>query len=112
MHYAGDISQRRGDVMLANAVIWWDYESLASFAIRRCESSYGPYGGGDVWNAVHYIYVYAHKITNSQLNLPHGTKQERAMKKLKTTRMWADAQRDGRPAEHRWRRLFDAAKFD
>jgi len=27
------------------------------------------------------------------------------------TRMWANAQRDGRPAEHRWRRLFNAAKF-
>ena len=37
------------------------------------------------------------------------------------TRMWADAQRDGRPAEYRWRRLrkfrnsipclYDAAKF-
>jgi len=25
--------------------------------------------------------------------------------------MWANAQRDGRPAEHRWRSLFDAAKF-
>jgi len=27
------------------------------------------------------------------------------------TRMWANAQPDGRPAEHRWRRLFNAAKF-
>ena len=27
------------------------------------------------------------------------------------TRMWAKAQRDGRPAEHRWRPLFNAAKF-
>ena len=27
------------------------------------------------------------------------------------TRMWANAQRDGRPAKHRWRPLFDAAKF-
>jgi len=27
------------------------------------------------------------------------------------TRMWANAQRDGRPAEHRWRFLFNAAKF-
>ena len=26
-------------------------------------------------------------------------------------RMWADAQRDGRPAEYRWRPLFNAAKF-
>ena len=27
------------------------------------------------------------------------------------TRMWADAQRDGRPAEYRWRPLFNTAKF-
>jgi len=27
-----------------------------------------------------------------------------------TTRMWANAQPDGRPAEHRWRPLFNAAK--
>ena len=25
--------------------------------------------------------------------------------------MWANAQRDGRPAEYRWRHLFNAAKF-
>jgi len=29
----------------------------------------------------------------------------------KGTRMWASAQPDGRPAEHRWRPLFNAAKF-
>ena len=28
------------------------------------------------------------------------------------TRMWANAQRDGRPAEHKWRPLFNAAKFE
>jgi len=27
------------------------------------------------------------------------------------TRMWANAQLDGHPAEHRWRPLFNAAKF-
>ena len=27
------------------------------------------------------------------------------------TRMWANAQRDGRPVEHRWCPLFNAAKF-
>ena len=27
------------------------------------------------------------------------------------TRMWANAQPDGRPAEHRWRPLFNTAKF-
>ena len=31
--------------------------------------------------------------------------------KKKKTRMWANAQPDGRPAEHRWRPLFNAAKF-
>jgi len=25
--------------------------------------------------------------------------------------MWANAQPDGRPAEHKWRLLFNAAKF-
>jgi len=30
------------------------------------------------------------------------------MKKLE---MWANAQRDGRPAEYRWHPLFNAAKF-
>jgi len=28
-----------------------------------------------------------------------------------TTRMWANAQRDGRPAKYTWRPLFNAAKF-
>ena len=32
-------------------------------------------------------------------------------KKTLQTRMWANAQRDGRPAEYRWRPLFNAAKF-
>ena len=31
--------------------------------------------------------------------------------KINYTRMWANAQPDGRPAEHRWRPLFNAAKF-
>jgi len=30
---------------------------------------------------------------------------------MNKTRMWANAQPDGRPAEHRWRPLFNAAKF-
>jgi len=38
-----------------------------------------------------------------------GKKEER--KKLDETRMWANAQPDGRPAEHRWCPLFNAAKF-
>ena len=30
----------------------------------------------------------------------------------KQLEMWASAQRDGRPAEYRWRPLFNAAKFE
>ena len=29
----------------------------------------------------------------------------------KKLEVWANAQRDGRPAEYRWRPLFNAAKF-
>ena len=38
----------------------------------------------------------------------HGT--YRQSEKL-LTRMWANAQHDGRPAEYRWRPLFNPAKF-
>jgi len=31
--------------------------------------------------------------------------------KYRQLEMWANAQRHGRPAEHRWRPLFNAAKF-
>jgi len=31
--------------------------------------------------------------------------------KLENSRMWADAQRHGRPVEYRWHHLFNAAKF-
>jgi len=34
------------------------------------------------------------------------------MRMKKLTRMWADAQRDGRPAKYRRRLLLNAAKFD
>ena len=32
-------------------------------------------------------------------------------KDFRGARMWANAQRGGRPAEYRWRPLFNAAKF-
>jgi len=32
-------------------------------------------------------------------------------RKIVKLEMWANAQRDGRPAEYRWRPLFNAAKF-
>jgi len=42
----------------------------------------------------------------TQYTCDHGFKDDTI-----STRMWANAQRDGRPAEYRWRPLFNAAKF-
>jgi len=43
----------------------------------------------------------------------HYKLKDKAMYAYKAVpcRMWANAQRDGRPAEYRWRPLFNAAKF-
>jgi len=40
------------------------------------------------------------------------TETDANIAELVKTRKWANAQRDGRPAEYRWRSLFNAAKFD
>ena len=40
--------------------------------------------------------------------MPVTNQAQQIMKQLE---MWANAQRDGRPVEHRWRPLFNAAKF-
>ena len=40
-----------------------------------------------------------------------GGARPRPRDRPKKTRMWANAQRDGRPAERRWRPLFNAANF-
>jgi len=42
------------------------------------------------------------------LRLGEEKKKESNKTKLET---WANAQRDGRPAEYRWRPLFNTAKF-
>jgi len=49
---------------------------------------------------------------NEQLYSPRHVAQYRQTNiKQNKLEMWANAQRDGRPAEHRWRPLFNAAKF-
>jgi len=45
--------------------------------------------------------------TTSQLKPLH----KKSKLKNNKLEMWANAQRDGRPAEYRWRPLFNAAKF-
>jgi len=49
-------------------------------------------------------------IQSATAEIRQGKKIEEDRKKDRT-RMWASAQRDGRPAEYRWRFLFNAAKF-
>jgi len=46
-------------------------------------------------------------------NLVYLVNSNGAYKKanINITRMWANAQRDGHPAEYRWHPLFNAAKF-
>jgi len=47
------------------------------------------------------------------LTAPEPARVINATKNFNTgaTRMWANAQRDGCPAEYTWRPLFNAAKF-
>jgi len=45
------------------------------------------------------------------VDIQSATTEIRRGKKKKELEMWANAQHDGRPAEYRWRPLFNAAKF-
>jgi len=55
--------------------------------------------------------VTRYKAVWTPFPLPHCWVNRIKVQSYKGTRMWANAQRDGRPAEHRWRLLFNAAKF-
>jgi len=100
----GQHSQQQSHALTAAAV-----DCKHNDALTFCDSC-------DVYSLTRYDMIGLHynigcltcvkKLTDGQLNLPHGTKQ----KKKKKTRMWANAQRDGRLAEYRWRPVFDATK--
>jgi len=47
---------------------------------------------------------------DQEMRPPEHTDKHALTEKL-NTRMWADAQHDGRPAEYRWHPLFNAANF-
>jgi len=49
-------------------------------------------------------------IQSAAAEIRRGKKEEERKKK-ENLEMWANAQRDGRPTEYRWRPLFNAAKF-
>ena len=48
--------------------------------------------------------------TSATAEIKRGKKKNKERKKNQKC-MWASTQRDGRPAEYRWRPLFSAAKF-
>jgi len=51
-------------------------------------------------------------MCGSMVNIQSPTAEiRRGIKKIEELEMWANAQRDGRPAEQRWRPLFNAVKF-
>jgi len=49
--------------------------------------------------------------TSNLWRLRLGEEKKKKEEERRRTRMWADAQRDGRSAEYQWRPLFNAAKF-
>ena len=51
-----------------------------------------------------------HYVHGSMTDIQSATAEIRRGKKDRT-RMWANVQRNGRPAKYRWRPLFNAAKF-
>jgi len=54
------------------------------------------------------LYFLASGRSSSTAAVPRVEERERISQQLE---MWANAQPDGRPAEYRWRPLFNAAKF-
>ena len=55
--------------------------------------------------------IYLNSIAGSKPMEYNDKKPSNIYIKHTKTRTWANAQRDGRPAEHRWRPVFNAAKF-
>jgi len=62
------------------------------------------------------LLIAAHAEQTHHVDVLETSHRSRVLVKLRpakqyNTRMWANAQRDGRPAEYRWRPLFNAANF-
>jgi len=55
------------------------------------------------------IYIINSK-TDKKTEASGDSENSEILKQMKLE-IWANAQRDGRPAEYRWRPLFNAAKF-
>jgi len=58
-------------------------------------------------------YSYLQELCYHNRNLQNNILHKTQLNQLNLTRLevWANAQRDGRPAEYMWRPLFNAANF-
>jgi len=77
---------------------------------QHCKLSIGVRGGAE-----HFFYILSAlcSFIDNIIEFSVKVSDYRRDVRLKNTQleMWANAQRDGRPAEYRWRPLFNAAKF-
>jgi len=75
-----------------------------------------PFRGAQIFDRGYFAQflegdVLARTVTKSTDVSVSVTGQGYGYRYITYTRMWANAQRDGRAAEYRWRPLFNAAKF-
>ena len=65
-------------------------------------------GYNDMLCARHICHYTRYSLVTHMALYPYSNNCSKLVIKLE---MWANAQRDGHPAKHRWRPLFNAAKF-
>ena len=63
------------------------------------------------WRLTTFCVLYFQRATCSTFQTCNRPIDVHGRPKQSVTTMWANAQRDGRPAEHRWHPLFNAGKF-
>jgi len=60
---------------------------------------------------IHIIIIIIIVIITVAPRVKNSSRPQNNKYNIYETRMWVNAQRDGRPAEHRWHPLFNAANF-
>jgi len=90
---------------------WWKDETIIALATRDVSHTQMTFlvassAAGSVDRTADYWLAQSGRLAVS--HRPHTRNRSNVIWQLE---MWANAQRDGRPAEYRWRPLFNAAKF-
>ena len=83
-----------------SALFFWTHSVVSTkFNYQHTQTPY------DFVNCQYNVFNVKYHCNNNDDNHQNNKREQ------KLTSMWANAQPDGRPAEHRWRPLFNAAKF-